>query len=101
ISPPPIPPLFPYTTLFRSEARLYACGFGPDVFSAYRTNFAGLPRALAAAGLASADLVLADLGVSSMQLDDPARGFSMKFAGPLEIGRAHVCTPVTDQSRMP
>ncbi len=32
-----------------------------------------------------ADLLLADLGVSSMQLDDPARGFSVKHAGPLDL----------------
>jgi 16S rRNA (cytosine1402-N4)-methyltransferase len=69
----------------KTEARLSASGFGPEVFSASRTNFAGLPRALAAAGLSGADLILADLGVSSMQLDDPARGFSMKFAGPLDM----------------
>ncbi len=30
-------------------------------------------------------MVLADLGVSSMQLDDPGRGFSAKFAGPLDM----------------
>jgi 16S rRNA (cytosine1402-N4)-methyltransferase len=69
----------------KTEARLRALGFGPDVFLTQRSNFAGLPRALAAAGLGSADIVLADLGVSSMQLDDPARGFSAKFGGPLDM----------------
>ena len=69
----------------RTEARLRALGFGPETFSAHRRNFAGLPQVLAAAGLGGADFVLADLGVSSMQLDDPSRGFSLKFEGPLDM----------------
>jgi 16S rRNA (cytosine1402-N4)-methyltransferase len=69
----------------KTEARLRAAGFGPEVFTAHRSNFAGLPQVLAAAGLAGADLLLADLGVSSMQIDDPARGFSVKLAGPLDM----------------
>jgi len=70
----------------RTEARLRALGFGPETFTARRCNFAGLPRALAAEGLpAGVDLILADLGVSSMQLDDPARGFSVKAEGPLDM----------------
>jgi 16S rRNA (cytosine1402-N4)-methyltransferase len=69
----------------RTEARLRALGFGPEIFSAHRSNFAGLPQVLAAAKLAGADVILADLGVSSMQIDDPARGFSVKLAGPLDM----------------
>ena len=69
----------------RTEARLRALGFGPEQFTAHRSNFAGLSQVLAKEGLAGADLVLADLGVSSMQLDDPARGFSMKHDGPLDM----------------
>jgi 16S rRNA (cytosine1402-N4)-methyltransferase len=69
----------------RTEARLRAAGFGPDSFMTMRSNFAGLPQALAAANLTGADCVLADLGVSSMQLDDPVRGFSTKFDGPLDM----------------
>ena len=49
-----------------------------------RTNFAGLPQILAADGV-RADIVLADLGVSSMQIDNPERGFSFKFDGPLDL----------------
>ena len=69
----------------KTEARLRAAGFGPEVFTAIRSNFAGLPQALAGADLAGADCILADLGVSSMQLDDPARGFSVKTDGPLDM----------------
>jgi 16S rRNA (cytosine1402-N4)-methyltransferase len=56
-----------------------------DGFVAYRSNFAGLPKILVAERLAGADVILADLGVSSMQLDDPSRGFSLKFDGPLDM----------------
>lgn len=69
----------------RAEQRLRAAGFGPDAFIARQINFAGLPKALAGEGLTSVDLVMADLGVSSMQFDDPARGFSYKGVGPLDM----------------
>jgi 16S rRNA (cytosine1402-N4)-methyltransferase len=69
----------------RTEARLRAAGFGPDEFSARQGNFAGLPRVLADEGLSAVDIVLADLGVSSMQLDNPARGFTWKEPGPLDM----------------
>lgn len=69
----------------KTEARLRALGFGLEVFTAHRTNFAGLPKILAEANLPGADIILADLGVSSMQLDDPSRGFSTKFEGPLDM----------------
>ena len=77
----------------RAEARLRALGFGPDIFTAHRSNFAGLPQILASVAAASgdqnalpgADIILADLGVSSMQIDDPARGFSAKHEGPPDM----------------
>jgi len=69
----------------RTEARLRTAGFGPDVFVARPANFAGLPAILAAEGLTVADVVLADLGVSSMQFDNPDRGFSYKGVGPLDM----------------
>ena len=69
----------------RTEERLRAAGFGPESFTAHRSNFAGLPQVLMKENLAGADMILADLGVSSMQLDDPARGFTYKEAGPLDM----------------
>ena len=47
-------------------------------------NFAGVLRLLPEAG-GELDFVLADLGVSSMQLDNPARGFTYKADGPLDL----------------
>ena len=69
----------------RTSARLRAAGWGDDVFVPVRSNFAGLPKVLAGLGLDGADAILADLGVSSMQLDDPARGFTFKSDGPLDL----------------
>jgi 16S rRNA (cytosine1402-N4)-methyltransferase len=69
----------------RTEERLRLAGFGPEVFAARRSNFAGLPQALAREGFAAADIILADLGVSSMQLDNPERGFTFKESGPLDM----------------
>jgi 16S rRNA (cytosine1402-N4)-methyltransferase len=69
----------------KTEARLRSLGFEPEAFQAVRSNFAGLPQVLAGAGVPGADLLLADLGVSSMQFDDPDRGFSLKLEGPLDM----------------
>lgn len=69
----------------RAAARLAALGHGPAEFVARRTNFAGLQRELAELGWDGVDFVFADLGVSSMQIDDPARGFTFKHAGPLDM----------------
>jgi 16S rRNA (cytosine1402-N4)-methyltransferase len=67
----------------RTEARLRAMGFGEDVLTVRRMNFAGLPRLRGESG--GFDVILADLGVSSMQIDNPARGFTWKAEGPLDL----------------
>lgn len=69
----------------KTEARLRAAGYNEDQFVAVRSNYAGIAKALDGLGLSEVDFVFADLGCSSMQLDDPARGFSFKHAGPLDM----------------
>ena len=69
----------------RTLARLRAAGFGPEVLTWERRNFAGLAGLLAARRPEGANVILADLGVSSMQLDRPSRGFSTKHDGPLDM----------------
>src|SRR4051812_16877919 len=79
--------------------RLIGCDLDPDNLPGARTrlaeiggnfclhhaNFAGLPHVLAAEGVTAADAVLADLGMSSMQVDDRGRGFSFMRDGPLDM----------------
>lgn len=69
----------------RAEVRLREAGIPPEALTTRLMNFAELPRLIAEERLAGVDLVLADLGVSSMQLDDPARGFTFKREGPLDL----------------
>ena len=69
----------------RTEARFRDAGFDAGTFIARHGHFANLPQLMAAEGIAAADLILADLGISSMQIDDPARGFSYKAPGPLDM----------------
>jgi 16S rRNA (cytosine1402-N4)-methyltransferase len=54
-------------------------------FELFHNNFAALPTVLAQAGVEHADAILADLGVASPQIDDPARGFSYRQPGPLDM----------------
>jgi len=69
----------------KTKARFHSLGFGPEIFTAQRTNFAGLPQVLASEAATGADIILSDLGLSSMQIDDPERGFSVKHEGPLDM----------------
>jgi 16S rRNA (cytosine1402-N4)-methyltransferase len=66
----------------RARARLEAVG---GDFVLRHSNFAGLAGVLATEGVPAADAVLADLGMSSMQVDDPERGFSYVRDGPLDM----------------
>lgn len=54
-------------------------------FDLRQTNFAGLPAVLAELGIERVDGILADLGVSSPQIDDAERGFSYRRPGPLDM----------------
>ena len=54
-------------------------------FSILHANFADLRDALASMGVAKITGLLLDLGVSSPQIDDPARGFSFRFDAPLDM----------------
>ena len=69
----------------KTTARLRSAGWGEDTFTAVSSNFAGLPKVLATLGLDGVDAILADLGVSSTQLDDPSRGFTFKADSPLDL----------------
>jgi 16S rRNA (cytosine1402-N4)-methyltransferase len=69
----------------RTEARLRSLGFPPELLVVKRMNFAGLARFVLDQAPEGADLLMLDLGLSSMQIDDPARGFSFKGDGPLDM----------------
>ena len=56
-----------------------------DRFQAVQTNFSNLANAVKQRGWDSIDALLMDIGVSSPQIDDPARGFSFRFDGPLDM----------------
>jgi len=53
--------------------------------SFHRSNFAGVAKVLKKENLPACDIIFADLGVSSMQIDNPARGMSYKHKGPLDM----------------
>jgi 16S rRNA (cytosine1402-N4)-methyltransferase len=66
----------------RARERLTAVGFP---FTLHHSNFAALPTVLAAENIEKVDAVLADLGMSSMQVDEAERGFSYVRDGPLDM----------------
>ena len=69
--------------LAKTRERLQSQGFGPEILTIIQENFANIDRVAAEVG--PFDFVLADLGVSSMQNDNPDRGFSYKTEGPLDL----------------
>jgi 16S rRNA (cytosine1402-N4)-methyltransferase len=72
--------------LSKTEARLRRLGVDETALLVRRTNFAGIRAVMDEVGWHDgADFIIADLGVSSMQIDDPARGFSFKVDGPLDM----------------
>ncbi len=66
----------------KTRIRLAEAGYGPEILTIRRMNFAQLDQV--APGV-QFDFVLADLGVSSMQIDNPERGFTFKQDGPLDL----------------
>lgn len=67
----------------KTKERLKVQGFGEELLTIRQTNFANIDEVAKEAG--KFDFVLADLGVSSMQIDNPERGFSYKVDGPLDL----------------
>ncbi len=67
----------------RTKERLEKLGYGEDILQIRKMNFAGIDMIVAEAG--ELNFVLADLGVSSMQIDNPERGFTFKVDGPLDL----------------
>lgn len=69
----------------RTEERLRSLDYPAESLLIHRSNFAGLLKILSTVAPEGADAVLADLGVSSMQIDNPLRGFTFKGDGPLDM----------------
>ena len=67
----------------KTKKRLEEKGFGPNILTVKLENFANIDKVAEEAG--KFDFVLADLGVSSMQIDNPDRGFTFKAEGPLDL----------------
>ena len=67
----------------RTKQRLENLGYGEDILSVYNLNFTEIDLIASVSG--KFDFVIADLGVSSMQIDNPERGFSFKTESPLDL----------------
>ena len=67
----------------RTRDRLASFGYGPEVLIVRKMNFSQINLITEESG--PLNFVLADLGVSSMQIDNPERGFSFKVDGPLDL----------------
>lgn len=67
----------------KTTRRLRDLGYGEEILTVHLLNFSHMDQVAAEAG--GFDFVLADLGVSSMQIDNPDRGFSYKAEGPLDL----------------
>ena len=67
----------------RTKERLERLGYGSEIVAITQMNFSNIDQIAKKAGLFN--FILADLGVSSMQIDNPDRGFSFKTDGPLDL----------------
>lgn len=69
--------------IVKTKQRLADAGYGEDILTIKQTNFRNIDKVAEEAG--KFDFILADLGISSMQIDNPDRGFTYKFDGPLDL----------------
>ena len=69
--------------IVKTKERLLAAGYGEEILTIKQINFANIDEVCKESG--KFDFVLADLGVSSMQIDTPERGFSYKADAPLDL----------------
>lgn len=69
--------------IVKTKERLENMGYGSEILTIRQLNFADIDKLIPEAG--GFDFVLADLGVSSMQIDNPERGFTYKAEGPLDL----------------
>ena len=67
----------------KTKKRLADQGFGEEILTIRLQNFCTIDEIAKEVG--GFDFILADLGVSSMQIDNPERGFSFKTEGPLDL----------------
>ena len=67
----------------RTKERLESLGYGSEILTIKQMNFSDIDQIAFESG--PLNFVLADLGVSSMQIDNPERGFSFKSEGPLDL----------------
>ena len=67
----------------KTRQRLLEAGYGDDILTVRLMNFCEIDKLSKEVG--GFDFILADLGVSSMQIDNPERGFSFKTEGPLDL----------------
>ncbi|MEQ8808656.1 MAG: 16S rRNA (cytosine(1402)-N(4))-methyltransferase RsmH, partial [Imperialibacter sp.] len=68
-----------------ADAKVNAEGFDKRSFTFVPSNFRNLKKYLRFYGVTAVDGILADLGISSHQIDVPERGFSTRFQGPLDM----------------
>lgn len=81
----------------KTQNRLKSLGYGEDILTVIPTNFADIDQVAAKYG--PFQFLLADLGVSSMQIDNPMRGFSYKNEGPLDL-RLNPTTGISAAQRL-
>ncbi|MDO5541539.1 MAG: 16S rRNA (cytosine(1402)-N(4))-methyltransferase RsmH [Eubacteriales bacterium] len=69
--------------IVKTKERLRKAGYGEEILTIIQENFANID--VVAQKFGPFDFMMADLGVSSMQIDNPQRGFSYKLEGPLDL----------------